>query len=148
MEIKLTCLKCRFFFPFLLLIVFQSHAEGLGGGKIRDGLADTSGIVISAGQFDALVGSLLIKFKSDTSNKTIEDYILLVKVCNTIAYDRLSDSCNECNELYNLYVFKYFKIAVKVTDATVYVGYDCYSKKYDLQFGGRKKKNNHFQIIH
>jgi hypothetical protein len=139
--------KCRFAFTLVLLFYF-AQAEGAIAGGTQYELKDSLGIVISAHQFDSLVGCLLIKFKSDTSQRKIDDYILLVKVCNTIIYDQLGDSSEECRELYSLYVYKYFKIAVEKTEAAIFDGYACYSKKYDLQFGGRKTKNNFFRIIH
>jgi hypothetical protein len=132
----------------LLLSCFELQAQSIIGGEERQrALKDSLGIVIPAHQFDSLVGFLLIKFK-DSSEKKIEDYILLVKVGNTIAFDQLFDSCRECNELYNLYLFKYMKTIAKVTDATISIGLSYYSKKYDLQIGGVRTKNNYFRIVH
>ena len=140
--------KYKFVLFLLLLFYINSKAEGMTAAATQYLVKDSSGIVISAHQFDSLVGSLLIKFKSDTSEKKIEDYILLVKVCNTIGFDQLYDSCKKCNELYNLYNLKYVKIIAKATDATISIGYSYYSKKYDLQIGGKRTKNNYFRIVH
>jgi len=141
----------RYIFALLLVLLYscKSQAQSIVAWeeKLRL-LNDSFGIAIPSHQFDSLVGSLLIKFRSDTSEKKIEDYILLVKVGNTIGFNQLFDSCNEFKELYNLYLFKYMNIIAKVTDATISIGYSWYSKKYDLQIGGVRTKNNYFRIVH
>lgn len=147
MATKLITSKYKFVLFLLLLFHFKSHAANIAY-ESQHILQDSSGIVISAQQFDSLVKSLLVKFKSDTSEKKIEDYISLVKVCNTIGFDQLAVSCRECNDLDSLYASKYLKIIAKVMDATVSIHYSLYSKKYDLQIGGIRTKNNHFRIIH
>jgi hypothetical protein len=95
-----------------------------------------------------LVDSLLIKFRSDTLGKKIEDYLLLFRVGNTIAFDQPYDFCQKHRELLSLFLFKYTNKIEVLTDATISIGYSLYSKKYDLQFGGVKTKNNYYRIVH
>jgi hypothetical protein len=134
-------------FSILWLFYFKSQAQS--DIERRSWLADSSlGIVISAHQFDSLVVSLLTLFGSDTSEKKIDDYLSLIRVGNTIEFDELSDSSNECKKLLNLYLLKYMRKIAKLTDATLSIGWSYYSKKYDLQIGGVKTKNNCYRIIH
>jgi len=145
MAIKLMAIKCAVALSLLMLFYVRSQAQSINE-KYR--LVDTIGIVISPHEFDSLVESLLSKFKSDTSAKEIKDYLLLIRVGNTIAFDHLYDSSIKCNELFNLFASKYMDTIVKLTDATFSIGLSYYSQKYDLQIGGVKTKNNWYRIIH
>jgi len=143
---KLRASRYTLFLVALLLFCLKSQAQN-SAERLR-ALRDSSlGVVISPQKFDSLVSSLLIKFKSDTSEKKMEDYILMVKVCNTIGFDQLVDSSKIYKELFNLYNLKYVKTIAEATDATISIGYSYYSKKYDLQIGGIRTKNNFFKIV-
>jgi hypothetical protein len=145
MAIKLMAVNCAVTLSLLTLFYVRSQAQSIEE-KYR--LIDTLGIVISAHEFDSLVDSLSSKFKSDTSAKGIKDYLLLIRVGNTIAFDHLYESSTKCNELFTLFASKYMDTIVKLTDATISIGLSYYSKKYDLQIGGVKTKNNWYRIIH
>jgi hypothetical protein len=130
---------------FLVVLSFvKSKAQSIEE-KYR--LIDTLGIAISPQKFDSLLKSSLTKFRSDTAVKRIDDYIQLIRLTNTITLDHLDDSSADCKELYNLFVSKYMDSVVKATDATISIGFSYYSKKYDLQIGAVKTKNNCFKII-
>lgn len=134
---------------FSLLFFFHSGSQAQSNVVKRALQADsTLGIVISAQQFDSLAESLLTKFGSDTSEKKIEDYLSLIRVCNTIDLNLLVDSSETYKKLDDLYLFKYMDKIVQLTDATMSIGASLYSKKYDMQIGGVKTKNNCFRIIH
>jgi hypothetical protein len=143
---KLKAVKHVLVFLLPLFLCLQSQAQHAIEKRAR--LADSSfGVVISAHQFDYLVKTLLTKFESDTSEKKIKDYLLLIKVGNTIEFDHLFDSSREFKELNDLYLYKYMKKIVQLTDATLSYDYSYYSKKYDIQIGGVKTKNNFYRIV-
>lgn len=144
---KINVVKYIWAFGLLFFFCFKSKAQS---SVVKRALqADsTLGIVISAQQFDSLAKSLTIKFESDTSEKKIEDYLLLIRVCNTIEFNLLVDSSEMYKQLNDLYLFKYMRKIAELTDATISIGYSYYSKKYDIQIGGVKTKNNCFRIIH
>lgn len=135
-----------------LLILGHLKSQGQNTMDSLRSLRDSSlGVAISAYQFDSLVATLLSKFESDTSEKKIQDYLLLVKVCNTIGFGQMFESdkefeTKECKQLSDLYLHKYLDTIIKITDATVSIGYSLYSKKYDLQIGGVKTKDNFYKI--
>jgi hypothetical protein len=108
---------------------------------------DTFGIRISIKQFDSLTQYLLVKFHSDSSLKSMEDYLQIVRVGNTIVFDQMEDNNKSYNELYYLYGRKYMPTIAKVLDAEISIGLSFYSKKYDLLIGGRKTKNNFYRIV-
>ena len=131
---------------FLLILSYvKSQAQNIEG---KSRLIDTFGIAISAHEFDSLVNSCLSKFKSDTSAKGIKDYLLLIRVGNTIGFNHLYDSSTKYNQLFSLFASKYMDSIVKLTDATMSIGASYYSKKYDLQIGGLKTGNNCYKITH
>lgn len=149
MVIKIRAVRYTLALCLLLFFCFKSQAQN-NAEKLR-ALRDSSlGIVISEQKFDSLVNSLLIQFRSDTSAKKIEDYLLLIRVGNTIEFDHLylTDSLKGYDELLNLYLFKYMNKIEKLTHATISIGYSLYSKEYNLQIGGMKTKDNFFKIVH
>lgn len=112
---------------------------------IRD---SSLGIVISQQKFDSVADSLLVKFGSDSTEKKIDDYLQLIRVGNTIAFNVHSDTAKKYKDLLNLYLFKYMNKIAKLTDASISVGFSYYSRKYDIQIGGIKTKNNFYKIVH
>jgi hypothetical protein len=144
-------LKLRLLILLVLMCINfpKSHAQNFStykpvGQRIDK---DSFGIRISSHQFDSLVQSLLIKFRSDSSQKSVEDYLQIVKVCNTIAYFNMEDKRTDCDELYSqLYIHKYLDKARDILGAEIGPGMSLYSQKYDMQMGGRKTKNNWYRI--
>jgi hypothetical protein len=138
---------------FIVLVIatnlsFDLYGKGIlrCGFQDKNQMNDTTGVLISSRGFDSLVQSLLMKFSSDTSVKLMDDYIVLVKAANTIAFGQLNESSRYCKELYDLFLFKYLNIIVKLTDAKLSKGLSYYSKKYDLLIGGGKYKTNYYRI--
>jgi hypothetical protein len=143
--------KLRHLILLVLICInfLKSHGENFSKYKpVEQRIEnDTFGIPISSHQFDSLVQSLLIKFRSDSSEKSVEDYLQIVRVCNTIAYFNMDDKRNDCDELYKLYNHKYLRKATDILGAEIGPFMSLYSQKYDIQLGGRKTKNNWYRII-
>jgi hypothetical protein len=108
---------------------------------------DTLGIPIKAAKFDTLVNTLLGKFRTTDSSKSIDDYLSLVRVVNTIEFEDLEHKNENYDELSNLFFKKCLETTIKVTDAKISIGLGYYSKKYDIQIGGRKTRNNFYKIM-
>ena len=139
---------------FLTLLIFLFYISSYGNVRTLSNKSnenrkiDTLGIPMSAEQFDSLAGIILIKFQSFDDSKSLKDDIIFIRVINTIHFERLIDKSNKYDSLNNLFFKKYLNKIVDITDAKISIGMSYYSKKYDLQIGGKKTENNFYRIIH
>ncbi len=131
-----------------LMLCFAFPANAKNSGDERPGIKhvrDTLGIPISIKDFHSLVGSLYLKFSNTDSQKTVNDYLLFVKVYNTIGFDWLFEKGQKYHDFYILFP-KYVDKMTQVLDAKVSKGMSYYSKKYYMQIGGWRTENNCYKI--
>jgi hypothetical protein len=126
-----------------LLMLFLAGTRHQASFTIKASPIDTLGIEITANQYDSMVQNSLVKFRSHNSAKSIDDYLTLVKICNTIAFDDLETK--DKLELFSLFRVNLDTI-VKVTDAILSNGGSFYSEKYSILIGGYRTKNNFYRI--
>jgi hypothetical protein len=139
---------------FLTLLIFLVYFRSYGNAQApsnrygENRTIDTLGIPISPEQFDSLASVILIKFQSFDDSKSLKDDIIFIRLINTIHFEKLIDISNKYDSLNDLFFKKYLNKIVIITDAQISIGMSYYSKKYDLQIGGKKTKNNFYRIIH
>jgi hypothetical protein len=138
----------KLFYSLILIIGFSVNGFGCcinqySYSKNQDSL----GINMPVTKFDSLVEKMINKF-STSSTKSIEDYIVITRIVNTIAFEWLFDKKKDYEEIYNMYHATILKDAVKITNAKLSKGMSYYSRKYDLQIGGSKTKNNFYELIY
>ena len=108
---------------------------------------DTLGVPMSSKKFDSLVVFTLNKFgHAPWPDGSDSDYITFIRLDNTIAYGRLQSKKEIYTRLEDLYIEKYLKRIVAVSQATLTRGMGYYSKKYDIQIGGSPTKDNFYRL--
>lgn len=116
-----------------LVIMFLSIAINSGNDYHS---TECTGIVISKKKFDRLVEHLNSLYEKGGITKK-DDYVLSVRVYNTIVTDELKDK-----EQYLLFYNNfntYFEQTVKFLEAEVSHGMGLYSKKYNVHIGGAQQ---------
>lgn len=104
------------------------------------------GLPISKVDFDQYVQTYLNKLNDSNDSLSIDDYIILTRIWNTIEINNLNDENKLYNEIVEKYYPKIFEEATKLMKAKLSKGMAMYSEEYDLWFGGRPHGNSQFKI--
>lgn len=114
---------------------------------IKISTADSFGIPMPIKRFDSLVNALLVKFQSDDQPKSIDDYLYLVRVANTVSFTHLIEKGGKYYDIRMLFLKKYLQKTLEITEAKP-AGLSFYSEKYDLLIGGKETANNFYHLIY
>jgi len=135
----------------LILLLALSLFTGCTGSTVRKPAHDTlpvtmdTGIAIDAQEFRILVEKYLAGMEA-ASAMTIEDYIIMVRLWNTIDVFQLAAS----DALYKLYADAFFpayaELISKALHALPTKGMALYSKEYDIYIGGNPHANSQYKL--
>src|SRR2546423_12633228 len=95
---------------------------------------EKKGIKIQKQAFDSLINNYIDKIKTGNIFFSKNDYVILVRVWNTITDQQLQDKSKHYLEFYNLFYPEIFKTAGRELHADLTKGMALYSKEYDLWF--------------
>ena len=126
----------------ILFIINCSLALGETKSYDLEKVKQNDSLEITKSKFDSLIvnSTSLI---NDSKELTIDNYIEIVRLVNTIEKNNLFDDYKEFRDLYYL---KVFKKAVHVLEASIWKGGCFYSEKYDIFIGGKTQRNSQFTI--
>lgn len=128
----------------LFILILSVDLTGCASAKPMD--QDSVGIKISQSEFDRKVEYGLSELSS-TNEIVIDDYILLVRIYNTIEVNTMQDKKENYEKFIKLFVPVHIEKAEKKLEATVTKGMAYYSKKYDIYIGGRPHNNSMFRLM-
>ena len=110
-------------------------------------MQDSLGIKMERHSFDSLVMETIKKFDKDpTIDASIGDYLMFIRVENTIHFFRLLNTDKNYLKISDLFATKYLEKIVKATEAKLAKGMSYYSAKYDIQIGGQPTPNNFYRL--
>jgi len=126
----------------VLAIALLTINMNLDAGYLTSGCA---GILVAKSEFDKSVDELNKLYTNNASLKR-SDYILSVRIYNTIAMNNLINANSEYKTFYEFFSRKYLGQTARALHAKMAKGFCFYSKKYDLFIGGEPHANSIFCV--
>jgi hypothetical protein len=126
------------------------RAQTVAGDTIRffyDSAEFLRGESISEADFNLQINKFIDVMEKGNTVKTIDDYMVLVRLQNTVAYEGLFCRKEVYRHFLNLFESKYLKPTVYKLEAHVSRGGGYYSSKYKIGIGGPPPANGDFYHI-
>ena len=105
------------------------------------------GIAISEADFNLQINKFIDIMEKGDTIKTIDDFIVLVRLLNTVAYEKLIFRKEIYMHFFNLFESRYLKPTVTKLEARESRGGGYYSPKYKIGIGGPPPANGDFYHI-
>jgi hypothetical protein len=101
------------------------------------------GIHIKKTDFDMSVDKINVLY-SDNKMSAKDDFILSVRIYNTLVMNYMTDSDDRYKIFYDFFSRQYLEKTLTELDASLSRGMAFYSKKYNIYIGGKRDANSMF----